>query len=557
MIWENTTFNENLASAVAEFNRPRAWELCEELIFHVRGRDDPYPTEDAKIILEQLRGKRYFDLMQTVADALIQNQQTDARIRRYYCQSQLDLGNLTAAIGMLTALADETAPNGHEPNPTEYAEACGLLGRAYKDLYVLAGNPGCSQNRLFLEKAIAYYLGIYNNDHDKIWQGINSVALLRRADADGVELEKIADQKKLADSLATEILAEVKKRDLYKHADTWAFATAVEACIGLGLHEEALVWLMRYLKSDYTSAFELGSTYRQLTEIWQLQPGKAPGNKILPALKAALLQQQGCEIELNAVESAGERFDELTADSGYEKILGTEAFKSLLWLQRCMLRAKAVAKVEDTLGEPVGTAFLVRGGDFRPELGDELLLLTNAHVISENKRVSCALLPKKALLNFEMWKDLENSEFTVHQVWSSGPEELDATLIRPLPPIKNIEPMPVTDVLPLVDGQQRAYIIGHPQGRKLSFSIHDNYLLDYDERLLHYRSPSEPGNSGSPVFNDEWELIGLHHRGLRNMPRLKGKEGTYPANEGIWIQAIIGALKVARFDTESRTFLDV
>ena len=211
-----------------------------------------------------------------------------------------------------------------------------------------------------------------------------------------------------------------------------------------------------------------------------------------------------------------------------------------------MLRASAVAQVEDSNGDAVGTALVVRGGDLKPELGDELLLLTNAHVISTDPQVSRALRPEKAVVKFELWEQGQSPEFKVKEVWSSPPEKLDATLVRPTPAIQDMVPMPITNVLPLADGQQRAYIIGHPQGRKLSFSIHDNYLLDYDDRLLHYRSPTEPGNSGSPVFNEDWDLIGLHHRGLRKMPRLNGKDGTYPANEGIWVQAIINDITNAK-----------
>ncbi len=543
MPFKTAEFNQKLEQAVESFDRRGAGDLCGELIFHLRERDDPYPADHSKTALGLLRGKRYFDLMQLVADSLIQNEQTDAKVRRQYAQSQLDQGNLTAAISTLERIEKDTATEGNTPNPEEHAEARGLLGRAYKDLYVLAENPNRARNRRFLEKSIGYYQSIYKQDPSKVWQGINAVALIRRADTDGVEIQDIVGLKTLADHFATEILAEVTSRHQKKKADTWDFATGMEACIGLDQHDEALKWLTRYLKSDYTNAFELGSTYRQLTEVWKLNSGEEPGDKILPPLKATLLKQQGSAIEIPVRDATQEKLSDLANDPGYEKILGTEGFRTFQWFENCMQRAKSVAQVEDMNGAAMGTAFVVRGGDLQPELGDELLFLTNAHVISKDPHVRPALRPEKARIKFELQAQGQSLQFTATELWSSSPEKLDATLIRPTPAIQDIQPMPVTKVLPLVDGQQRAYIIGHPQGRKLSFSIHDNYLLDHDDRLLHYRSPTEPGSSGSPVLNEDWELIGLHHKGLKKMPKLNGKDGTYPANEGIWIQAIIEGLK--------------
>jgi V8-like Glu-specific endopeptidase len=74
------------------------------------------------------------------------------------------------------------------------------------------------------------------------------------------------------------------------------------------------------------------------------------------------------------------------------------------------------------------------------------------------------------------------------------------------------------------------------------FSIHDSRLIDHEAPVLHYRTPTELGSSGSPVFNSQWKLIGLHHAGSSQLPRLNGKGGTYQANEGIWIQSIRQAL---------------
>jgi V8-like Glu-specific endopeptidase len=105
--------------------------------------------------------------------------------------------------------------------------------------------------------------------------------------------------------------------------------------------------------------------------------------------------------------------------------------------------------------------------------------------------------------------------------------------------------MPLAPDLPSLDGPtpQRAYIIGHPRGWSTpQISLHDNRMLDYDETYVHYRSPTDPGSSGSPVFDNEWRLIGVHHAGSSSMARLRGKGGVYQANEAIRISAIIDRL---------------
>ena len=79
--------------------------------------------------------------------------------------------------------------------------------------------------------------------------------------------------------------------------------------------------------------------------------------------------------------------------------------------------------------------------------------------------------------------------------------------------------------------------------RLCQFSLQDNLLLGHDDRVVHYRSPTEPGSSGSPVFDHHWNLIALHHSGSFALPRLSNAGGTYPANEGIAIGAICNRLR--------------
>ena len=85
-------------------------------------------------------------------------------------------------------------------------------------------------------------------------------------------------------------------------------------------------------------------------------------------------------------------------------------------------------------------------------------------------------------------------------------------------------------------------MIGHPEGGELALSLEDNLLLDYDATRIHYRSATAEGSSGSPVFDDTWQLIALHHGGSLQMPALNGK-GEYQANEGILMDAIAKAYR--------------
>jgi V8-like Glu-specific endopeptidase len=128
----------------------------------------------------------------------------------------------------------------------------------------------------------------------------------------------------------------------------------------------------------------------------------------------------------------------------------------------------------------------------------------------------------------------------------SGPTEYDFALVRLDPSFSAdppVVPYELAPDLPANDGKQRVFIIGHPSGGTLSFSMQDNLLLDYDDRLVHYRAPTEGGSSGSPVFNGQWRLIGLHHAGYTSVARLNQKGGVYAANEGISIFAIREELK--------------
>ncbi len=101
-------------------------------------------------------------------------------------------------------------------------------------------------------------------------------------------------------------------------------------------------------------------------------------------------------------------------------------------------------------------------------------------------------------------------------------------------------------------------IIQHPRGEPKQLAIRSNNLLDVLDNFAHYETDTEPGSSGSPVFNDLWEVIGLHHSGVPKTDatgNLLAKDGSiwhpgdppnrldWVANEGVRISQLVKHLK--------------
>jgi V8-like Glu-specific endopeptidase len=214
------------------------------------------------------------------------------------------------------------------------------------------------------------------------------------------------------------------------------------------------------------------------------------------------------------------------------------------WYRRGLARCAGVARIGRELTRGVGTGFLLEGAILHPALGEELYLLTNSHVISSSPEVSDTIRPADAIVTFEGLPGAEGQSWTVKKLIFNSPiNELDATLLQLDRSVPGVELYPLAPALPDRNGQRRLYVVGHPLGGGLTFSLQDNLLLDWDDRLVHYRTPTEPGSSGSPVFDDQWRLIAIHHAGKSDMRKLNGKPGTYEANEGINILAIVEGIK--------------
>lgn len=536
---------------------------CEGLIKFLLESPQPIPLCKAEKILQLLRNKRMFLVMQKVADILMQTNRISHKIQRQYAQSLIDSGNYTAPIFTLQHIINNTTNTlaSDTDAQLEYTEAKGLIGRVYKQLYINANAPANSQCIHYITQATRAYYEVYSIDKSKVWHGINVVALLERAKRDNINTPLRLN----ATEIAEEILEEIQKRYNKEKATAWDYATAAEACIALNQPQEAIKWLSGYARMPDCDAFELGSTLRQFEEVWQLDLNSTTGQYLLPLLRSELIKRKGGNLTLNVEEVKKQSAFENKIDAQYaaiiqptavettggeiklEKVFGNDSFKTYKWYMQGAARCLGVARIGLDSSKGFGTGFLLKGKDIHDNLGDDFILVTNAHVVS-NDADEHSLKPDQAIVIFEALNSAE--EFRDLEIaWTSPINELDTTILRfsasdqtRLKELtKSIQAYKTSKQLPVLENPptQKVYVIGHPFGGTLQISFQDNLLIDYDKiSKIHYRTPTEGGSSGSPVFNQQWDLIGLHHAGSKKMPCLNGKPGTYEANEGIWIEAI-------------------
>jgi endonuclease G len=112
-------------------------------------------------------------------------------------------------------------------------------------------------------------------------------------------------------------------------------------------------------------------------------------------------------------------------------------------------------------------------------------------------------------------------------------------------------------------------IIQHPLGQPKQVVIRENRLLDLPkpanwdpklDRFAQYEADTERGSSGSPVFNDQWEVVALHHSGVpktNELGQLLDKDGNvfdgrkepsrivWIGNEGVRVSRLMQVISAA------------
>jgi Trypsin-like peptidase domain len=550
-----------------------AWESLYQLLANPTANVE---QQDMRDLLLGLRAGRVFDLLAKTADRAVTRYPDDAMARRLYGQALIDEGQINAGIEMLHS--------GLRIKPLEekeHDELCGLLGRAHKQIYVdhvKAGTPAATRLRYRpdLERAIDFYAKAYDPTRPErnYWHGVNLVDLLQLARADGHG--DIKNPTGIAPEEIARRIIDKLEPSAANTTDPWVLGTLGNCFLALHDMDKAIQCFSAYVRNANTTPFQLYGTLRQLEEVFRLQPDNDDGGRILAILKEGQIARAEGSFHLDgdSLRSFG-KFAGLDENQRHrESMVPGGAFVKLGLLQLVVRRAAGIAALCDETGATKGTGFLLRGRDLNSKWGDDVVLVTNAHVVSCPARPGyeseSPLRPSTMKIVLE-GANRQRIECEPAALWQSPIAQHDATIIRlscslpegvlPLdlcPPGTALKPGD-PDRQDSTGGASRISVIGYPLGGPLSLSVvgsisgANGLLVDIGSRrkgepdptYLHYRAPTEPGNSGSPVFETEnWTVVGLHHEGFDQFdgrPKLEGKPGKSYANEGVSIQSIIRA----------------
>ncbi len=254
-----------------------------------------------------------------------------------------------------------------------------------------------------------------------------------------------------------------------------------------------------------------------------------------------------------------------------EAIVADDDSVWLTFFSRGMTAARTVGRVvRVAAGEPpasVGTGVLIGPG----------LLLTNNHVVPDPEEAA------EMAVEFGYEYDDDGRERTPDRcrLAPAGAfhtdEELDFTVVA----VENLDggepPGARYGTVTLYPATGKALkaetlnVIHHPRGERKRASVRENRMVAEDDLWLRYTSDTRDGSSGAPVFNDQWEMVALHHGGVEhrdpagNRLTRSGQLWTedmgddaicYVANEGARVSRIVRALQNAELGEPTRSVVE-
>jgi V8-like Glu-specific endopeptidase len=227
------------------------------------------------------------------------------------------------------------------------------------------------------------------------------------------------------------------------------------------------------------------------------------------------MDQLGLHKEIVQLASAMAAGTPLDAFNPLERIIGQSQLMSSYFLHLGAERARAVGRILTEGGVGFGTGFLISPS----------LLMTNNHVLEdEGLAARCRvqfdyMVRSDGTIGTTQIYRLVPSEFFLTSLATPAPN-LDYTIVGVEPVNSQGMELVQRGRIPLIATsgklvvQDLANIIQHPGGEPQQVALRDSKVVESLEHFLRYEADTQPGSSGSPVFNDQWQLAALHHSGI-------------------------------------------
>lgn len=316
---------------------------------------------------------------------------------------------------------------------------------------------------------------------------------------------------------------------------------------------ERLAWRLDRLTRYYTGE-QVPITPAQMPEV-------EPTELIERALERATLaaprsarandaHAAGAEVVADAAAASTGRDASERAGVVLERIINTADFVDVRYLEAGAAAARAVCRVNirDDSGRTVGFG---TGSLVSPRL-----LLTNHHVL-ESAEVAGA---SSAEFDFQDGLDGQPLALTSFALDPGAFFLTDSGLDFALVAVgAGAQPLERFGRNPLIEAEGKAVvgefvtIVQHPRGEKKQVALRENRIVDLFDSFLHYEADTEPGSSGSPVFNDQWEIVALHHA---SVPAPTHDELGGFMNEGIRASRILKFVRAQRLSAPSQALAD-
>jgi hypothetical protein len=228
---------------------------------------------NVRILAGQLGDDREFDLLDYFTEELRERGIDDAELVKFQAQSFIDRGKPGTALVLLKAITDTK----------QFGEAHGLMGRAWKQIFFNAHDKTSAQAMRAWKNSMDEYKTAYqaSRDDEKDWAGVNLISLAAFTKRQGIENGMENDPGRWA----REVKAILDKKPADKRG-VWDEASKAEVCLGLDDLDGAAKHIGAYIQGAKTTAFALGGTLRQFTDLWQLDKRDDRGLGIVQALRA-------------------------------------------------------------------------------------------------------------------------------------------------------------------------------------------------------------------------------------------------------------------------------